>query len=142
MYSGYAAPFYSETSLVVRRRHGQEARSLFTAAPTSGIWDIGDRVVRNAPTVGQPIAWLQTTNAYKVGAYSVTRANTTGYAVGTWALWTTGTTVWEVTSGSGNTAGSPPSIVGKVVGDTVVDDGLTWTMRATDKTVWTSEGNL
>jgi len=31
-----------------------------TAAPTSGTWALGDRVIRDVPTVGQPKAWVCT----------------------------------------------------------------------------------
>jgi hypothetical protein len=68
-------------------------------------------------------------NLISGGAYSTTRANTTAYTVGVWALWTTGTTVWECTT-AGTSASSAPSIVGKVVGDTVSDGTSVWTMRS------------
>ncbi len=56
-----------------------------------------------------------------------TRANATAYIGGVTVAWTTGTTVWSCLRG-GTTAGSPPSIVGKVVGDTLTDGSVTWVM--------------
>ena len=141
-YKNLAGNYTESMTISPRYRYGSEARSVFVAAPVAGIWNIGDRIPNNTPAVGHPKAWSQTTNANGVGAYSVTRGNTTGYSLGVWALWTTGTTVWEVTTAGGNTAGSPPYIVGENPGDTVVDGSITWTMRTTDKAVWTSEGNL
>jgi len=108
-----------------------------TAAPNKGVWAVGDRAIRT-PASGQPKAWVCTVAG---GATSATRANTTAYAAGTWAIWTTGTTVWEC-SIAGTSDSSPPSIVGKVVGDTVVDGGVTWTCRSLTAATWVSEGNL
>jgi hypothetical protein len=107
------------------------------AAPTKGVWTVGDRAVRT-PAAGSPKAWVCTVAG---GATSTTRVDTTAYSAGTWAIWTTGTTVWEC-SVAGTSNGSPPDITGKVVGDTVVDGSVTWTCRSLTTATWVSEGNL
>ena len=108
------------------------------AAPTRDTWLVSDRIIRYPQAIGSPKAWVCTTAG---GGYSTTRANTTAYAQGVFVLWSTGTTVWECTI-AGTSSGSAPSIIGKVVGDTVVDGGVTWTMRDLTSAVFTSEGNL
>lgn len=125
---------------VVRDGLFNSQRSTFfaPAIPTSGIFHLYDRVTNVTPTVGQPKAWSCTSGG---GASSTTRADNTAYALGVWATWTTGTTVWECTT-AGTSAGAAPSIVGKVIGDTVVDGGVTWTMRSMTTATLTSEGNL
>jgi hypothetical protein len=75
------------------------------------------------------------------GATSTTRANTTVYAVGVWALWTTGTTVWECIV-AGTSAGAAPSIVGKLPGDTVVDNTVTWRMMSLTRATLVALANL
>jgi hypothetical protein len=132
-----------ESSVVVvgsmfQGTYKQRGFGLGQAAPTSGVYILGDTIRNSAPAVGQPKEWINTQDG---GAYSTTRANTTGYTVGIYALWTTGTTVWECTT-AGTSAGAAPSIVGKVVGDTVVDGSVTWTMRATTQANFVSAGNL
>lgn len=109
-----------------------------TAVPTSGVFVVGDRIKNSAPAVGQPKAWSCTVAG---GLTQATRGNTTAYAQGAWVLWTSGTTVWECTV-AGTTAGAPPSIVGAVVGTTVVDGTVTWTCKALTQATFTSEGNL
>jgi len=54
--------------------------------------------------------------------------NSTEFFAGDRVRWNMTTTIWECTT-PGITAAAPPSITGKVVGDTVVDGGVTWTMR-------------
>jgi len=56
-----------------------------------------------------------------------TRTNSTSYLGGCGVIWTTGTTVWSCLR-PGTSAASPPSITGKIVGDTVVDGTVTWLM--------------
>ena len=97
-----------------------------TTQPTSEVYAQNDRIMRTPPDPSLQNAWTCNVSG---GAYSVTRANTTGYASGVWAIWTTGTTVWECTT-AGTSAGAAPSIVGKVVGDTVTDGTVVWTMRS------------
>lgn len=126
-----------DNSIVREKRTGRQALDA-TTTPVNGIWDLGDRIANLAGVVGQPKAWQCTTSG---GAKSTTRANTTAYSLGIWATWTTGTTVWEVTT-AGTTTGAAPSIVGKVVGDTVSDGSAVWTMRSLTTAVFTSEGNL
>jgi hypothetical protein len=140
-YQNLAGNYTESFTIQPRYRFGVEARGVFSVPPVASLWNIGDRIANNVPTVGQPKAWSQTTYAAGVGAYSTTRANTTGYTLGNWVLWTTGTTVWECTT-AGTSAGSAPSISGKNPGDTVVDGSITWTMRSPSKAVWTSEGTL
>lgn len=106
--------------------------------PTTGIFSLYQRILNTAPAVGQPKGWICTVTG---GAVSTTRANSTAYGLGVWATWTTGTTAWEVTT-AGTSAASPPSIVGKVVGDTVTDNDIVWTMRSLTTATLTSEGNL
>lgn len=114
-----------------------ERRTAHGAAyPTSRLWLIGDRCIRNA-TSGQPVAW---TNLVTGGAYASTRADTTGYSLGVWVKWSD-TTVWRCTT-AGTTTSPAPSIVGKVVGDTVVDGTVIWTMQSLTATSWATEGNL
>lgn len=127
------ATFYADTHVL----NGRITRYA-TAAPTSEVYGLSDRIPNSVPTVGQPKAWICTTAG---GAKSTTRANSTAYSANVWALWTTGTTVWEVTT-AGTSAGSAPSIVGKVVDDTVADGTITWTMRSLTTAVFASEGNL
>lgn len=57
------------------------------------------------------------------------RANSTAYTAGQKARWATGNTVWSVTS-AGTSAATAPSITGKVVGDTVTDGTVIWTMTS------------
>jgi len=73
-----------------------------------------------------------------------TRANSTHYDLGSFIKWSTGATVWKCTV-AGTTASSAPSITGKVVGDTVVDGGVTWllmTLTGTDYQPWNGILNL
>lgn len=106
--------------------------------PIMGVFAAGVRVVNVTPAVGSPKAWINTTAG---AAYMTTRGNSTPYNKGQWLLWPTGTTVWECTT-AGTTASSAPSITGLVVGSTVTDGSVTWTMRSLTKAVFTSEGNL
>ena len=69
------------------------------------------------------------------------RANSTAYPLNHWVQWSTGTTVWQCTT-AGTSTGAAPSIVGKVVGDTVTDGTAVWTLRSLTTAVWTSEGDL
>ena len=57
------------------------------------------------------------------------RLDSTVYATGDHCKWTTGTTVWKATAG-GTTDSTPPSITGKVVGDTVTDGTVTWMLMS------------
>lgn len=109
-----------------------------TTIPTTGKWYVGDRVINSIPSVGQPKSWACSVAG---GANSTTRDNLTEYALSVWAIWTTGTTVWKCTT-AGTTAASPPSIVGKVVGNTVVDGDAVWTMQSETTAIFVSEGNL
>lgn len=111
---------------------------LVSALPTSGTFPRKVRLENTANTIGQPKGWRVTTVG---GAYSYTRDNNTMYASGTWVQWTSGATVWECTT-AGTSAGSPPDITGKVVGDTVTDSTAVWTLRSLTTAVFTSEGNL
>jgi hypothetical protein len=106
--------------------------------PTTETFKAGDRIVNDTPTVGQPKAKVCTVAG---GATSTTRANSTAYAGGVWATWTTGTTAWEVTT-AGTSAAAPPSIVGLVVGNTVTDGTVVWTLRSLTTATFASEGNL
>ncbi len=112
--------------------------ALWNAVPTKGVWARGDRVAQSLPASGQPKGWSCTAAG---GAYDSTRGNTTAYSLLHWALWSTGTTVWECTT-AGTSAGSAPSIVGKVVGDTVTDGSVVWTMRSLTAATFETEGNL
>lgn len=107
-------------------------------APTTGTWKVGDRWRTLAPAAGATTGGWCTVAG---GAKSTTRANSTAYAATVWVLWTTGTTVWECTT-AGTTAGSPPSIAGKVVGDTVTDGTAVWTMRSLTTATFVSEALL
>jgi hypothetical protein len=109
-----------------------------TAAPALGAWNLGDRAIRVPPASGQPKAWSCTTAG---GSYSTTRANLTAYAKNAWALWTTGTTVWRCTT-AGTSDAAAPDITGKVVGDTVTDGTVVWTLMSLTSATWVSEGNL
>jgi len=108
------------------------------AAPLTQVWGIGDRCINRPAAVGTPKAWTCTVAG---GSYSATRADSTAYAERVWIKWSSGTTVWECTT-AGTSDSSAPSIVGKVVGDTVVDGGVTWTLRSLTAATWVSEGNL
>lgn len=112
--------------------------SAHSGVPITGLISLYQRVLNSTPTVGQPKGWICTVAG---GAVSATRANSTAYSLGVWATWTTGTTAWEVTT-AGTSAGSPPSITGLVVGDTVTDGTIVWTMRSLTTATLTSEGNL
>lgn len=117
---------------------GRAALYFGSASPQKGAWNRGDAVRNDTPSVGSPKGWTCTVAG---GATSTTRSNSTVYAASVWAIWSTGTTVWEVTT-AGTSAASAPSIVGKVVGDTVVDGTVTWTMRSLTTATFVSEGNL
>jgi len=105
---------------------GNVKRTTGTTPPTNGIWGVGDYCENTNLVVGQPVGWGCTVAG---GSYSVTRANTTSYNDGAWALWTTGTTVWRCVA-AGISANSPPSIVGKVVGNTVNDGTVIWQLMS------------
>ena len=107
-------------------------------APPLGVYTNSDFVFNNNMAAGGFLGWACTTSG---GAKSTTRTNTTAYSQGVWALWTTGTTVWECTT-AGTSAGSAPSIVGLVVGDTVVDGTVTWTMRSLTTAVFKPAGDI
>jgi hypothetical protein len=93
------------------------------AQPVKKVYTSGDHTLDSSKATD---GWLCITSG---GAFSTTRANTTAYATGVWAAWPTGTTVWECTV-AGTSTNPAPSIVGKGVGDTVVDGTVTWTMRS------------
>jgi len=109
-----------------------------TAMPTAGLWTLGTRVENNSGTIGAPQGWRVTTAG---GAYSVTRANSTPYSEYVEARWSSGSTVWTCTT-AGVSNGSEPDITGKVVGNTVTDGTVVWTMNSLTSAVFTSEGNL
>jgi hypothetical protein len=109
-----------------------------SASPTKGVWGLGDRIQNTVGTIGQPRGWITSTAG---GAKSTTRADATPYTATTWIAWSTGTTVWECTTAGTSTTGAP-SIVGKVVGDTVTDGTVVWTCRSLTTAAFTSEGNL
>lgn len=137
-----ATPGFESSVVVVgsmfQGAYKQHGFGLGQAAPTSGVYSLNDTIRNSAPAVGQPKEWINTREG---GAYSTTRANAAAYTVGIYALWATGTTVWECITG-GTSAGAVPSIVGKVVGDTVVDGTVTWVMRASTQANFVSAGNL
>jgi hypothetical protein len=108
------------------------------AVPTSGVFARGAQILHSDLAVGEPTGWRATVAG---GATSTTRANTTVYAVGVWALWTTGTTVWECIV-AGTSAGAAPSIVGKLPGDTVVDNTVTWRMMSLTRATLVALANL
>ena len=117
---------------------------LFSSAglPTARIFTAStDRVANTSVVVGQPKGWICTGTG---AAYSTTRANSTAYRLGVYALWSVGTTVWKVVSiiPANTTAAAAPDITGLVVGNTVVDGGVTWKLMATAAAVFTSEGLL
>jgi hypothetical protein len=106
--------------------------------PVSGYWSAGDIIWSSTPTASGNIGWVCTTAG---GSYSTTRSDATAYAAGVFALWATGTTVWECTT-AGTSDGAAPSIAGKVVGDTVVDGTVVWTLRSLTAAVWKTFGAI
>lgn len=116
--------------------------SFYLSTPIAGLWGKSVQIANLGVASGGYIGWVCTTAG---GANAGVRANSTSYAFssstqsGDWVQWSTGNTVWECTV-SGTTAGSAPSIVGKVVGDTVVDGTVTWTMRSTTPAVFKTYG--
>lgn len=125
------------TSLLTDRPYDPNMQ-LVSAIPVKGVYATNTIIKRYPFTVGQPKGWYTTTGG---GASSTTRADATAYAAGVWAKWPSGTTVWECTTAGTSTTGAP-SIVGKVVGDTVEDGTAIWTMRSLTTVAFTSEGNL
>lgn len=66
---------------------------------------------------------------YGLAVRGTARANTTTYAVGDKRVLTNGTSLLAVvTTQTGATAGSVPPLVGKVVGSTITDGLVTWTV--------------
>jgi hypothetical protein len=133
----------SETSLMLfgSRNNGsfnQIGVTYASASPTKGVWTAADEVRNSAPAVGSPKSWLNTATG---GASSTTRADATAISAGVYAKWSTGTTVWECTTAGTTTTGAP-DITGKVVGNTVTDGTVVWTMRATTQANFVSTGNL
>jgi hypothetical protein len=122
----------------VRGNSWQSADNEFSVIPVRGVAARGDRCKNIIVAVGQPKGWI---NVVTGGNYTITRANTTAVDVNIWAKWDSGTTAWESTT-AGTTGAAAPSIVGLVVGDTVVDGTVTWTMRSLTAASWISEGNL
>lgn len=110
----------------------------FPRVPTTGVWGIQNIVYDKTPTSGSYIGSVCTQAG---GAKSTTRANITAYTVNTWALWSTGTTVWKCTV-AGTTDVAAPSIVGKVVGNTVVDGTVTWTMMSLTTAIFKDFGAI
>ena len=108
------------------------------AVPDNGLFTLGALVKNGSPAVGSPTGWVCTVAG---AAYEDTRADTTAYTVGQWILWDSGTTVWKCTTAG--TSGSPaPSIAGLVVGGTVVDGTVTWTMMSLTAATLVAEANL
>ena len=105
-----------------------------TAAPTSGVYLVGDRVEHSAPAPGGSLGWVCTTAG---GNGSAAWAATTAYVVGAWI--TEGNRVYEcVTAGtSGSTAPTPPGL-----GATVVDGTVTWLHRQTGVAAWKAYGAI
>jgi hypothetical protein len=100
--------------------------------PEKGVWIKGDLARDDS---GASVGWACSTAG---GAQSGTRTNNTAYTAGNWKLWSTGTTVWECTSAGTSHLTTAPSIAGKVVGDTVVDGTVTWTLRSLTTAAFTS----
>jgi hypothetical protein len=105
-----------------------------TDKPIFGVFPVST-YIRNSKPLGAVRGWISSVAG---GAYSTTRASTTLIDVGVWAKWDSGTTVWECTT-EGTTDASSPSIVGLVVGDTVVDGTVVWTMRSLTSAVWVND---
>ena len=79
---------------------------------------IGNALIRWSKTDGK----IFQSNAL---SYSIRNSNTL-YPLGTQVQWSNSSnTLWQVTI-AGTTAGTAPSIVGKNIGDTVADGGVTW----------------
>ena len=96
-----------------------------SASTTYGVWDLSG--VLEAIDIGRGVSSTPYNSAI------TTRANLTAYTAGLGIAsrvdWSSGETVWDCTT-SGTTGAAEPSIVGKVVGDTVVDGTVTWTLRS------------
>lgn len=109
------------------------------ASPTTGLFSARDRVGNTAATAaGNATFWSAAASG---GAYSTTRANSTAYVLNVWARWTTGATVWKCTT-AGTSDVAAPSIVGKVVGDTVADGTAVWTLMSLTSATFLIEGVL
>ena len=105
-----------------------------SAAPTVGVYAVGDRVEHTAPAPSGFSGWVCTTAG---GSVSAAWAGTTAYTLGTWV--SSGSVVYECTTAgtSGGTAPTPPG-----VGLTVVDGSVTWTQRATAIAAWKTAGAI
>jgi hypothetical protein len=99
------------------------------------VWTKGD-IVWLPPAAGGYAGKICTTDG---GLYDGVRQNSTAYSLGRWIMWDSGTTIWECTT-AGTSAASSPDITGKVVGSTVADGTVVWTMRATAAAVFKDFG--
>jgi hypothetical protein len=95
-----------------------------------GIYKKGQVVWNSEPASAEAAFW---TAAAAGAAYKDTRGDTTAVTRRKYYKWSTGDTVWVCTT-AGTTAGSAPSIVGKAVGDSVVDGTATFVMVSTTST--------
>lgn len=97
------------------------------AVPVTGIYFIGERVWNSEPAAEEWIGWVA--QGYDGGGYSASRGNSTAYTVGNWLIYSD-LSVWEVTAGTGTSAGSEPSLVGKTIGSSLTDGDFTLIKRA------------
>lgn len=106
------------------------------STPVRGVWQTGAQALKTAPTASTSPGWICTTAG---GANSAAWVADTATTAGTWIRSTAGNRVFEAIVVAGDTKTDPttePAWSAAAVGDTFVDDQVTWICRATTLAVF------